>query len=174
MRFDAETRASILREIPHLRAFAILLCGDVDHADDLVHATLVRAASVHAPHIDALQPESDLRARLFKILRHANHCACRRSKRANVRRNYLDGCADVPEQAGADTAGDLHEALGRLSPHHREAIVLVAGGSLSYEEAAAVADCDVEAIKTQVREAVVRLALFMSDDTAWRPRTAVS
>jgi RNA polymerase sigma-70 factor (ECF subfamily) len=170
MRLDAETRTAMLTTIPHLRAFAVLLCGDVNHADDLVHATLVRAIA----HIDEFQPGSNLRAWLFTLLRHVLHSGDRRGAWERAHRKFVAPSAVLPGQTGRDTAGDLHEALGRLSLHQREALVLIAGAELSYEEAAVVADCDVEAMKIQVHEAAVRLAMFMSHDRAWRPMRSAS
>ena len=56
----ADFQHSMLAAIPHLRAFAIGLCGKTDGADDLVQETLVRAWSNQAtfqPHPRSLQLE---------------------------------------------------------------------------------------------------------------------
>ena len=57
--------AMLLHAIPHLRAFAISLSGKVDHADDLVQETLLRAMA----NISSFQPGTNMSAWLTTILR---------------------------------------------------------------------------------------------------------
>ena len=60
-----EIQEELLATIPHLRAFAIALCGDVDRADDLVQEALTRAIA----NIHQFTPGTSLQAWLFTILR---------------------------------------------------------------------------------------------------------
>jgi len=59
----------MLTAIARLRAFAVLLCGNADQADDLVHETLQRASVGN--HF--LRPGTDIRIWLFMILRNQFH-----------------------------------------------------------------------------------------------------
>jgi RNA polymerase sigma-70 factor, ECF subfamily len=56
----------MLAAIPQLRAFAVALCRNRDHADDLVQETLLRAYH----NIAKFAPGTNLRAWLITILRH--------------------------------------------------------------------------------------------------------
>ena len=62
----------------------------------------------------------------------------------------------------------LKVALDDLPPEHREAIVMVGGAGLSYEEAAEIAGCALGTIKSRVNRARNRLAEAMD-----MPRGAV-
>src|SRR5215207_10968763 len=72
-----ETREAMMDAIPHLRAFAISLTGNVDHADDLVQEAIVRGLS----HLDSFTPGTSLQGWLFAILRNHFHTSLRRRKR---------------------------------------------------------------------------------------------
>ena len=62
---EQPVRDVMLHAIPHLRAFAISLSGKVDHADDLVQETLLRAMA----NISSFQPGTNMSAWLTTILR---------------------------------------------------------------------------------------------------------
>ena len=72
-----DVRADILKAIPHLRAFAISLTGDVDRADDLVQEAIVRGLS----HLDSFTPGTNMQAWLFTILRNQFHTSYRKRRR---------------------------------------------------------------------------------------------
>jgi len=162
MSLDAETRTAMLKAIPHLRAFAISLCRSADRADDLVQETLMRGIA----HIDSFRPGTNLPAWLFAILRNAFYSECRRRKwrKEDVNDKHAEALAALPEQAGSDIAKDLHDAMGKLSFHHREALILIGGSGMSYEEAAAIVNCEVGTMKSRVHRARIRLAFLMSGE----------
>jgi RNA polymerase sigma-70 factor (ECF subfamily) len=149
-------RESLLALIPNLRAFAISLCGDAEHADDLVQETLLKAWS----HLESFQAGTNLRAWLFTILRNHYFSECR------VRRHWgedPDGqklnALCVP--AGQDSYVDLQDfrkALNLVPLEQREALILVGAAGFSYEEAAAIAGCAVGTIKSRVNRARSKLA----------------
>ena len=64
----------MLALVPNLRAFALSLTRDVNHADDLVQETLLRAWAA----LDRFEPGSNIKAWLFVILR---HCAMKSHSR---------------------------------------------------------------------------------------------
>ena len=64
----------MLALVPNLRAFALSLTHDVNHADDLVQETLLRAWAA----LDRFEPGSNMKAWLFTILR---HCAMKAHSR---------------------------------------------------------------------------------------------
>ena len=63
---------------------------------------------------------------------------------------------------------DLRQALNRLPPEQREALVLVGAGGWSYEEAAAYAECPLGTMKSRIFRARRALALFMDEGRVLR------
>ena len=71
------------------------------------------------------------------------------------------------EQLGHMHYEDLVEALGKLAPDQREAVILVGASGFSYEEAAEIAGCAIGTMKSRVNRARRRLADLLgleSDD----------
>ena len=151
--------AQILEVLPHLRAFAISLTGDLTRADDLVQEAIVRGLS----HLDSFTPGTNLQAWLFTILR--NHFLTEfRKRRREV--EDVDGAIAaqvpvLPEQEGHVALGDLQAALVKLSPAHREALLLIGAEGLSYEETARICGTNIGTIKSRVNRARTRLAELM-------------
>jgi RNA polymerase sigma-70 factor, ECF subfamily len=57
------------------------------------------------------------------------------------------------EEFTADDAAAVHEALDRLSPEHREALLLRFIESMSYEQIAAVTGCSVGTVRSRIHYA---------------------
>jgi RNA polymerase sigma-70 factor (ECF subfamily) len=151
-----EIRDALLAAVPSLRAFGISLCGNVDRADDLVQDTLVRALT----HINSFEPGTNLNAWLFTILRNLFHSEYRKRRREveDVDGVYSGRLATQPSQHAHLDFGDFREALNKLPPDQREALLLVGASGFSYEEAAEICQCAVGTIKSRVNRARVRLA----------------
>jgi RNA polymerase sigma-70 factor (ECF subfamily) len=157
---DPQVRAALLASIPHLRAFAISLTGDLDRADDLVQDAVVRGLS----HLDRFEPGTNLQAWLFTILRNLFY-SDHRKRRREV--EDPDGAAAeklsvAPAQGAHLDFQDLKTALARLSPEQREAILLVGAEGLTYEQAAEVCGVVVGTIKSRVNRARARLSELMA------------
>jgi RNA polymerase sigma-70 factor, ECF subfamily len=151
-----ELRASLLKAIPHLRAFAISLTGKVDQADDLVQEAILRGLS----HLDSFTPGTDLQAWLFTILRNLFYTSLRKRRReVEDPDGVIAGMlSTAPEQHGRLDLNDLRTALGRLSVEQREALLLVGAEGMSYEEAAAICEVNIGTIKSRINRARTRLA----------------
>src|SRR5690606_36043308 len=63
----------------------------------------------------------------------------------------------APPQDGVMDLADLKNALNRLPPDQREAILLIGASGFSYEEAAEICGCAVGTIKSRVNRARNRL-----------------
>jgi RNA polymerase sigma-70 factor, ECF subfamily len=151
-----DLRADLLKAIPHLRAFAISLTGNVDQADDLVQEAIVRGLT----HLDSFTPGTSLQAWLFTILRNQFHTAFRRRKREV---EDPDGTmaallSTPPEQQGHLDFEDFRTALAQLSLEQREVLLLVGAEGLSYEEAAQICGTRIGTIKSRMNRARARLA----------------
>jgi len=161
-------KEAMLGAIPSLRAFAISLSGNVERADDLVQETLMRAIA----HVDSFEPDSNMPAWLFTILRNLFRSEYRKRRREveDSDGRYADSLKLHPEQLGRIEFGEFRAALAKLPHDQREALLLVGASGFSYEEAAAICECAVGTIKSRVNRARTRLTeLLALDDTDFGP-----
>jgi len=157
---EPQVRSALLAAIPHLRAFAISLTGDIDRADDLVQDAVVRGLS----HLDRFEPGTNLQAWLFTILRNLFYSEHRRRRREveDPEGAAAEKLSVAPAQGAHLDFQDLKAALSRLSPEQREAILLVGAEGLTYEQAAEVCGVVVGTIKSRVNRARARLTELMA------------
>jgi RNA polymerase sigma-70 factor, ECF subfamily len=153
-------KEAILGAIPSLRAFAISLSGNVERADDLVQETLMRAMA----HADSFEPNSNMPAWLFTILRNLYRSEYRKRRREveDTDNRYADSPQLQPEQFGRIDFGEFRASLAKLPHDQREALLLVGASGFSYEEAAAICECAVGTIKSRVNRARTRLTELLA------------
>jgi RNA polymerase sigma-70 factor (ECF subfamily) len=150
--FHKELTASI----PHLRAFARMLCGDRDRADDLAQETLMKAWAARDRYVAG----SSFRAWTYTILRHHYF--------GQVRRERFVGDYDEQEaerilytpgaQEGHLEATDVLRALTTLPAAQREVLVLVSIGGVSYEEIAEICGVALGTVKSRIARARAALS----------------
>lgn len=149
MPFDFNAELTLM--LPHMRAFARSLAGNADRADDLVQDTILRALKAHAQ----FHPGTHFRAWIFTILR--NHWVSEMRRRPFLGPSLdAEGAPELgrpPDQDDALMLADLRRALARMSPDHRDVLVLVGAQGFSYEEAAAICGCAVGTVKSRVSRA---------------------
>lgn len=154
-------RDLVVEQIPALRAFAWSVSRNGSDADDLVQETLIKAWR----HRDRFTPGTNLRAWLFTILRNTHYTIL--SRRRREVRDEDDHHARLvecePNQEWGAALGALRTALEQLPSEQREALILVGGAGLSYEEAAEICACAVGTVKSRVNRARARLAKLMDD-----------
>ena len=126
---------------------------DRGSADDLTQDTYLRAAR----SLRSYRGESEPLPWLLTIARRV--CAEEIGRRQRERRTTARLATQRPVPAG-DAAGrvELLDALHRLSPRRREALVLTCVVGLSYADAAAVCRCPVGTIRSRVARARTELA----------------
>src|SRR4026209_322612 len=164
MSLDPALREQILAAVPSLRAFAISLSGIVDRADDLVQETLLRALA----NIHSFQPSTNMPAWLFTILRNLFRSEYRKRRREveDTDGSYAESLKSHPEQQGRGEFEEFRNAISKLPPDQREALILVVASGFSYEEAATICECAVGTIKSRVNRARTRLSELLSIDGA--------
>lgn len=132
----ASPKSEIRTHIASLRRYALVLTRDHHEAEDLVQETLVKAIA----KADTLDPSSDLRPWLFRIM-HNTHVSGLR--RAQVRKAAEP---DLPEPVVPDSQHrrielqQVLDALDQLPEAQRRPIILVALEDMSYAEAARTLD----------------------------------
>jgi RNA polymerase sigma-70 factor (ECF subfamily) len=148
-------RNQILAFLPHLRMFALSLTHDAVRSDDLVQTTLLRAWT----NLDRFQPDTNLEAWLFTILRNSFHSEYRKRRREveDPDSVYARRLMVQPEQEARLMLDDVQQALMRLPLEQREAILLIGCQGESYEDAAALCGVAVGTMKSRVNRARTRL-----------------
>ncbi|MDJ0390171.1 sigma-70 family RNA polymerase sigma factor [Roseomonas sp. E05] len=152
-------RSRLAGLLPDLRAFARFLARDAALADDLVQEAVLRALRAESQW----DPETSLRAWLFRILRNAFLEQVRRhgtERRALARMPAPDGPQPAAQEA-QHAVSDLARALELLPLPQREALILVGAHGLSHEEAAAVCNVPIGTVKARVARARAALARGM-------------
>jgi RNA polymerase sigma-70 factor (ECF subfamily) len=133
-------RQQLLDALPRVRRYARTLSFDEHMVDDLVQTTVERALT----HWHQFDQRRDIRVWLLSIAHNAHLDRLRREHRLSV----VDP-AEFDETAGNAAYGadpgqqaslrmDLLAALARLSPDHREVLLLVGVEQFSYAECAEV------------------------------------
>lgn len=145
--------------IPALRAFARTFLPASFEADYLVQETLLRALR----SIEQFQPGMNLKSWLFTIMRNVFRTQYKLHKRESP---GTTDCAELstptaPLEEWPVLNSELRQALGLLTPEHREVLVLVAGFGMSYKEAAEICDCAIGTIKSRMSRAREELAVQM-------------
>ena len=152
---DDDSRSRFEQEVfPHLRSVyntALRLARQEADARDLVQETLLRAVRTH----DGFRPGTNARAWLFTILYSVFINRYRKAQRAPDLLSTEDLEARFHEElrqpgppgVHASTAVEVERALAALPEAFRAAVVLVDLEELTYEEAAAVAECPVGTLK---------------------------
>jgi RNA polymerase sigma-70 factor (ECF subfamily) len=144
---------------PLSRAFAVALCRNSEHADDLVQETLLRACA----NIAQFEPSTKMEAWLITILRNQYYSEHRKRRREiedvdGIHAGRLATCAD---QVVSTQYNELRAALAELPDEMREALLLVVVSGLSYPEVAHICGCAVGTVKSRIHRARERLAAML-------------
>lgn len=162
---QTEFERELIANIPHLRAFAGFVTQHSDQANDLVQDTIVRA--LRAQH--QFQPGTNFKAWTFTILRnlHINNLRRNRVRMDSIEDGALEAFAVAPDQYARLEFQELRRALAKLSPEHREVLILVGASGFRYEEAAIICKCAIGTIKSRLSRARAELRdLLLDDDEA--------
>lgn len=153
---DRDPREELPEHLSALRAFAMSLTRNSAAADDLVQDTIVKAWS----NIDKFQRGTNLRAWLFTILRNTFYSDRRKRKREvpDPEGIHAGLLSEKPAHDGRLAMNDFLRAFDKLSPEHREVLVLVGASGFAYEEAAAMMGVAVGTVKSRANRARARLA----------------
>lgn len=153
---DATFKASLAAVTPHLRAFARTLSGCRERADDLAQETLLKAWSARSSY----RAGTNFKAWTFTILR--NHFYSE-ARRARFTGEYDQDMAErtlrtFGNQEDSLELADVARALQTLPATHRDALILVAIGDLSYEAIADVCGIALGTVKSRICRARAMLA----------------
>ena len=158
---DSDFKRALSDVAPHLRAFARALCGNRDYADDLAQETLMRAWAARARYAAG----TNFKAWTFTILR--NHFYSE-ARRARFHGDYDELVAErtLRVHASQESAVELEDvlrALEMIPSSYREALILVAVGSLSYEEISDICGIALGTVKSRICRARAMLSRALED-----------
>jgi RNA polymerase sigma-70 factor (ECF subfamily) len=150
----------LIEALPKLRGYAIALTNDRAMADDLLQETAMRALGARTQ----FQMGTNFNAWMYRILRNEFISWMRKSHRKavpidNLPEAFLTSSATQENQI---LVRELGQALGKLPRAQREALVLICGSGLSYEEASAVIGCTVGTVKSRVYRARAQMEYFVT------------
>jgi len=150
-----EPKDEMAMHLPAMRAFAISLTRNLTDADDLVQDTIVKAWG----NFDKFAAGSNMRAWLFTILRNTFYSDRRKRRREVMDPDgaYEARLFEKPAHDGRLAMREFLAAFNRLTPEHREVLVLVGASGFSYEEAAAMTGVAVGTVKSRANRARQRL-----------------
>jgi RNA polymerase sigma-70 factor, ECF subfamily len=158
-----ELNKQLLSLIPSLRAFAHVLTRNHSEVDDLVQDTLVKAIS----NIHQFTPGTNLRAWLFTIERNTFYTAHQQRRRqAAAPLDDTQGLGISPTQEWSVRVSAVQDAVRQLPAEQREALLLVAGAGMTYDEAAEVCQCALGTIKSRINRARHRLEELLEAEGA--------
>jgi RNA polymerase sigma-70 factor (ECF subfamily) len=151
-----EFQTDLVSLMPYLRAFSRVLCRHRDLADDLTQDALVKAWRSR----DQFKVGTNLKAWLFTILRHEFYSHRRRASLEMAWDQVKgDGIEAAPDpQFWSSSLSDAAHALRALSDNQREALILIAVGGLSYDDAAGICKARVGTMKSRVARGRATLA----------------
>lgn len=166
---DSDFKRALTDVAPHLRAFARGLCGSPDRADDLAQEAMLRAWAAR----DRYAAGTNFRAWTFTILRNFFYSEARRSQfygeyDSAVAERVLTAPAS---QENALDLADVLRALESIPDTHREALMLVAGAGLSYEEVGDICGIALGTVKSRVSRARAMLIELIEDGRLPVPRS---
>jgi len=161
---DAEYSEFVTARLSSLRRLSGVLCGDWQHADDLVQGTLVKLYVHWGRAQAASHPDAYARAILVR-----EFIADRRSSWS--RRVWLSGTVgDSPAAAmDHDAALDLRAAVSTLPPGQRATLVLRFYCDLNVEQSAAILGCSAGTVKSQTARGLEAVRVALGPAHAGRP-----
>lgn len=166
---NRDFKRALVDVAPHLRAFARGLCGSQDKADDLAQEAMLRAWAAR----DRYMAGTNFRAWTFTILRNFFYSEARRSQ---FHGEYDDAVAErilkaPASQEDAMELTDVLRALQSIPDTHREALMLVAGAGLAYDEVADICGIAIGTVKSRVSRARAMLVELIETGRLPAPRS---
>ncbi len=134
-----------------VRYFVHRLVGDADMTDDIVQNTWLTVVR----KVRTLRKPEAFRVWLYRVARNLAYSALRARGATVELADDIPAPQSAPDEDtfSAEDAAAVHVALGKLSPAHREVVVLCFLEELSYEQIAEVVHCNLGTVKSRIHYA---------------------
>jgi len=156
---DAAFKKALVKLIPHLRAFAFSVARSAE-AEDLAQDAMLRAWKARASY----EPDTNLKASCFTILRNQYTSGARRSWRSQPLDPEIAETVLIANDNphASEELVDVRNAMLQLPFEQRQALALVGAAGLSYKETAAICECAEGTVKSRVSRARAGLQAILS------------
>lgn len=141
----------VCEQIPHLKRYALSLCGDRQAADDLVQDCLERA--LNKRHL--WRSRGAIRSWMFRILYriYLNRCSAASRRWEVSTPDAGEGCVVGSGHESRMECRDAVAAMDRLPPDQRAALMLMVLENPSYEEAARILGINIGTLRSRLSRA---------------------
>jgi len=157
---DDAYRELVARFGPRLQYFLRKVSPRADRAEDLVQETWIDVLR----QLPRLKDASAFTTWLYRIAHGKALLDGRRGGREPVFSPGVESLADREEATfSPDEAVEIHTALDKLEPAHREVLVLRFLEELSYEEIAEIVDCPVGTVRSRIHYAKAQLKKLLKE-----------
>jgi RNA polymerase sigma-70 factor, ECF subfamily len=157
---DHEAFAALIKRYQHMiHALTFRMTGSMADAEDMAQETFIRAFR----QLDGYRSEAAFSSWLYRIA--VNLCLnlrTRRQRREKLHDDWGQHLATAPEPEGKNTRL-VQEALMKLNPKQRAAVVLTTYDGLNHAEAAKVLGCSETTVSWRVFAARNKLKRFLTD-----------
>ena len=145
------TSDELVEMIPALRVYARNLMRGGDEVDDLIQETLMKALA----NVSKFQPDTNLRAWLFTIMRNSFLTrATKRSREPVGTSDCVSGqLVSLPKHDVSMAVNRVMIAIEQLPLQYREALVLVFLMGESYQDVAEICGCAIGTVKSRINRA---------------------
>ncbi len=159
--------SALIGAMPDLRRFAIRLTGNVCDADDLLQSTILRA--IEKKHL--FQDDTNLNRWSSKIMFNLFVSGYRRKTKFETKydpESYLETLTVDASQEHAAELNRVEAAMQKLSPEHREILVLICVKGLRYQEASDALKLPVGTVRSRLSRARECLQFMLNTPNSGR------
>ncbi|MEM1088522.1 MAG: sigma-70 family RNA polymerase sigma factor [Pseudomonadota bacterium] len=149
--------------IPHMRAYARMLCRNRDMADDVVQNACLKAWDAR----DRFDPtRGSFKAWIFTITRNEFLQLVRKQRPVDyyAPEDFETRLIQDCELERRNDCSDAINQLFQLNREQRDVFILVVAVGYSYEEAAKICGCSVGTIKSRINRARAKLTEMRSEE----------
>ena len=143
---------ALINEMGKLRKFALRLTKNAHNAEDLLQSTMLRALEKK----EYFQSDTNLFSWTSKMMFNLFVSGYRQKKKFETQYDpapYIDQMSIGPSQEAHVDLVTVNESMKRLSPEHREILLLVCVRGISYEEASKMLSIPVGTVRSRLSRA---------------------
>jgi RNA polymerase sigma-70 factor (ECF subfamily) len=159
----------LIKEMPKLKKFALRLAGNASDAEDLVQMTVLRALEKR----EMFAQDTNIFKWSAKIMFNLFVTEYRKKKRFETQydpEHYIASLSvDATQERDIDLAR-MHQAMSRLSPAHREILIMVCIRNLQYQEVSELLQIPVGTVRSRLARARDSLQKLFEPDRAAQAR----
>ncbi len=158
-------QTALVAQMPSLQKFAFRLTKNKADAEDLVQSTCLRA--LEKSHY--FQDGTNLFSWTSKIMFNLFVTDYRRKTKFETQydpESFLEKLSTPPTQDIHSEFADMNRAMAKISPTHREILIMVCAKGMSYDEVSSVLQVPTGTVRSRVSRAREQLQIMMDTPPA--------